>query len=401
VSRLGLSLACLLLVPVAICLAARPAAAQTGGSGVLTGAGGGTGTTLSGSDFFIGVQHEAGTNLRDFEVKRFFNKANCDCSEPVFLYFALQPSGLQKRNLVNKSGNVEFWIGSDCTNTVTRVNNCRKLKTQLQTAFLNVGHDTIATNARIMSTDISAAMTTGFPTDGNPTCTLTSDSGSMNIFVIIDANSDGIPDSGAYGSSSVLVDLKAPPSPDSNGITVEGGDEALVVRWPKVDQALYTDLLGYQLLCNRGGSLQVFPEGSFDPGFLSCTGANPAGGVEALDPLYVCSPLLSPTTSSYRVKILQNDITYGVAVVSVDQSRNASTPDIFYGVPNATKSFYDVYRNGHEGAMEPDGGIPGGAEGGFCAVAPVPRSGHATLYLGGLGLSVAGLAAFVRRRRRP
>jgi hypothetical protein len=55
--------------------------------------------------------------------------------------------------------------------------------------------------------------------------------------------------------------------------------------------------------------------------------------------------LLSPTTSSFRVKILQNAITYGVAVVAIDKSGNASVPDVFYGAPILTKSFYDVYRN--------------------------------------------------------
>ena len=124
-------------------------------------------------------------------------------------------------------------------------------------------------------------------------------------------------------------------------------------------------------------------------------------GVMDLNPNYACSPLLAASTRSFRVKILQNDITYGVAVVSVDQSTNASTPDIFYKVPNATKSFYDVYRNGHEGAMEPDGGIPGGAAGGFCAVAPESEeSGRITAY-GGMGLAALGLIAFARRRRRP
>jgi len=53
----------------------------------------------------------------------------------------------------------------------------------------------------------------------------------MGVFIIIDTNGDGIPDQ--YSSSSVYVDLKAPPSPESAGVTVEGGDQALVVRWPK------------------------------------------------------------------------------------------------------------------------------------------------------------------------
>jgi hypothetical protein len=397
VPRLGLIFAGVFLVA---SLASRPAAAQTGGSGVITGVGGGTGTQFDPADFFIGVQHEQGSNLRDFEVKRFFNKANCDCSEPVFLYFALQPTGVQKRSLVNRNGNVEIWIGSNCSDvsSVSRAARCKQLKTQLLSAFLNVGNDSVMTNARVMSTETNVSTITGvFPNEGNPTCTLGTDSGSMGVFLLIDNNGDGYPE--VTASNSVYIDLKAPPSPDPDGITVEGGDQALVVRWPKVDSSLYTDLLGYQVLCNRAGSLQVFANGTFDPGFASCSATSGDGGVESLNPLYACSPLLSLQTSSYRIKILQNDIVYGATVVSVDQSRNASPPDIFYGTPVATKSFYEVYRNGHEGATEPDGSVPGGATGGFCAVSE-PAPGRRTLWLATAGFAVVGLLIAARKRGR-
>jgi hypothetical protein len=200
-------------------------------------------------------------------------------------------------------------------------------------------------------------------------------------------------------SSSVYLDLKAPPAPDPEGISLLGGDEALIMKWPKVDSSLYTDLLGYQILCNRGGSLQVFPNGSFDPGFATCSATAGDGGVEALNPLYACSPLLSLQTSSYRIKILQNEIVYGATVVSVDQSGNASAPDIFYGTPIPTKSFYDVYRNGHEGATEPDGSVPGAATGGFCAVSE-PAPPRRTFWLAGTAVAVAGLMIAGRRRGR-
>src|SRR5262245_28241311 len=49
--------------------AARPARAQDGGIG----------GALAPGDFFIGIQRENMVNLTDFEVERFFNKANCDC----------------------------------------------------------------------------------------------------------------------------------------------------------------------------------------------------------------------------------------------------------------------------------------------------------------------------------
>jgi hypothetical protein len=175
----------------------------------------------------------------------------------------------------------------------------------------------------------------------------------------------------------VNVVLEPPPSPDPNSITVQGGDQALVVSWQKLDTAVYTNVLGYQILCNRGGDLQVFNTGAFTPGFTSvgsvaasgvmCPAAAGMTGIEGLDPAFVCSPLLTTSATSYRVKILQNDIVYGVGVVSVDNSSNASQPDIFYGTPIKTKSFYDVYATSRS--------CPGTASGGS-ARCPRARRGR-------------------------
>src|SRR6186713_2970882 len=96
--RLGLFTAAALL------LAAQTAAAQDGG----------VGSSFSAEDFFIGVQHEQGANLSDFDVARFFNKSRCDCDEPVYVYVALTNSGFAKRTTVDRTGNIEFWVGTDC-----------------------------------------------------------------------------------------------------------------------------------------------------------------------------------------------------------------------------------------------------------------------------------------------
>lgn len=59
-----------------------------------------------------------------------------------------------------------------------------------------------------------------------------------------------------------------------------------MVGWEKLDTSVYYDLAGYQILCNRGGSLQVFDTGSFSPGFTSAvslvgSGQMTADGVRA------------------------------------------------------------------------------------------------------------------------
>jgi hypothetical protein len=383
------------------------AALLTAGQAAAQFDGGTVNTTLAKEDLFIGVQHVQGSNLSDFEVSRFFNKANCDCSADTFIFFALQGPGFAKRSAILASGttdNIEFWVGQTCNDINFRAQRCQLLASMPLSTFLNASKFTAQTTARVLSTytnpgavdDAGVSVVTGvFPPDGNPTCTLPVLQYSQFLWALV-----GPP--GSYTSAisrEVLIDLTAPPSPDSNGITVEAGNEALVVSWPKVNSALYMDLQGYQILCNRGGSLQVFDDRAFTPGFLSCPATIEAngGGIAGLNPLFVCSPVLTPSATSYRVKILQNDIVYGVAVVSLDLSQNASTPDIFYGVPIKTKSFYDVYRDGNTGNTGP--ATPGGAAGGFCALGSA-RPARTPALAGAAALAALGIVVARRRRRR-
>jgi hypothetical protein len=367
-------------VLLAASFAARPATAQDASS-------------LVAEDLFIGVQHPVNKNLGDPEVLRFFNKANCDCSEPVFLYFAPNESGVAKLDMVPRTGQMEFWVGSGCDDVSLRQTRCVLLASSPLAKFLDDGHLAVETTARMLSTQPGTGA--AFPADGNPTCTSTVASFTQGIYALIDTDGDGIPEVSA--KRLVLIDLNPPPAPIAEGISTASGNEAVVVRWPKIDSSLYPDLRGYQILCNRGGELQVFKEGSFDPFLQSCpaTVSAAGGGIAALDPLFVCSPLLSPSTTSYRIKILQNDIVYGVGVLAIDESGNASPPsEIVYGTPGATDSFYDIYRT----PKMDDPGPPGAAEGGFCAVAP-PSSGRPTLGAM-LALVVTGLVLGARRRRR-
>src|SRR5215471_7172476 len=128
-------------------LAATPAAAQ------LFDAGTPTATQLGDADLFIGVQHQQGANLSDFDRARFFNKAHCDCNEIVYVYIALTDSGFAKRTLVDQSGNIEFFVGSQCdSNDSGRPLRCKSLKAEPLAAFLVAGRDTVQTTARVLST---------------------------------------------------------------------------------------------------------------------------------------------------------------------------------------------------------------------------------------------------------
>jgi hypothetical protein len=258
-----------------------------------------------------------------------------------------------------------------------------------------LGHDTIITDAQTMSAYVSSGVPDAGVFTPNTTCTSPiQNTYPQTIWALVSPTGQ----TGVYTPNvqrNVTIDMTPPPEPPN--VTVVGGNQGLTVSWTKLDTALYTDLLGYQILCNRAGSLQVFDTGTFTPGFLTCPATIGPNGVDSLDPTFICSPLLTTSASSYRVQILQNSITYGVTVVAVDNSGNASAPDVFYGTPIQTKSFYDVYRDGNTGSSQD---LPGGATGGFCALGPgAARSRFAPLGAAG-ALTLVGLVLARRRRRR-
>lgn len=404
-----------------ICGSARQAAAQlgTGGSTGLIGTGGTTGTsTFAASDFFVGIQAVQGVNLTTFDVARFFNQARCECETPVYIFVSLLPSGIAKRaTITSTTGTVSVILGSGCgTVTGQQIGNCVAVPggTEPVLTFLNTASLSIKTDAKTMSNYL--APSTGVIADAGTTATpgtegCTSPNGGQFTQVInvnFDFDGDGFVD--VPVTTSVIIDLAPPPAP--TGVKIQGGNQALVMSWEQVNQALTTDLLGYQILCSRADQYQVFTDvdndaggsnGPFPAAFVTCAKTRPAGGgVETLNPLFACSPLLSAVGTSYRVETLQNDITYAAAVVAVDNSGNASEPVVGYGKPIRTLSFYDVYRSPYADNTGSSNGQPdpGGATGGFCAVAVRrPNWRSAAGALAAFGLGAAGLAIARRRRR--
>jgi hypothetical protein len=367
-------------------LTAATAAAQDAGA-----------TSFNSMDFFIGVQETLGANISNFDIARYFNKARCDCTQKVYIYVALTNSGFAKRTTVDRSGNIEFWIGSDCANTTLgRQARCKLLGAPTLAAFLSDGRATLETDARVMSTYTGAASIDGGVSVGlgdvfMPTQTCASDleSFSQNIYVL--QATTGTP--ATLATRQVTVDLKPPPRMDPGLITLDGVNQAVVLSWPGIDSSVITDMLGYQVLCNRAGEFQVFGDGTFgDPGYLMCPGSIQGSGLPALDPRYLCSDLLAPTARSHRIKILQNDIAYAAGVVAIDRSGNPSVLDIFYAKATKSQTFYDVYRDG-------DMNTEGRASGGFCALGPGATGRGAASGLGA-AIAIAAVAVVRRRRRR-
>jgi hypothetical protein len=372
----------------------------TGGTGLTTGAGGSSGSTFAPADFFVGVQQVPGVNLSLLDQGRFFDKARCDCAAPVQLFVAIQPTSFSKKNSVTATnGTVSLVLGANCTTFIGQaVGNCVGVPggSEKVTTFLNNGSFTVPTDAHFLSTDLIVSADGG---TGTTNC----ESGqqfNQTLNANFDFDGDGTTDVSA--SIALYIDLAPPPVP--GGVTIAGGNEALVMNWASLDTSVTNDLLGYQILCSRADQYQVFKEsgtdggatGPFNSGFLNCPATQAASGltgVEGLDPTFVCSPLLSADTTSYRVRILQNDITYAAALVAVDNSGNASPPMVVYGTPIKTLSFYDVYRN--ENPQD-----AGGASGGFCALATSrPRLASTLGALLAFGLGGIGVAVARRRRR--
>jgi hypothetical protein len=403
-----------------VCATARPAAAQlgTGGTTSILGTGGTTGTTAAGglttADFFIGVQAVENVNLSTFDAARFFDIARCQCKTPVFLFIAMLPSGFAKRSAAiaatGNAGHIKVWLGpTGCDQALQQTSGlCLQIADEQLLTFLNMGSWTIPTDARQISTYLGTSTTDAGVVNGssNGACTAPGGSFSQSIWITIDTDGNGVSD--LTVSSTVNVDLQGPDAPTN--VTIEGGNQALVMKWDIVNQALNTDLVGYQILCSRADQYQVFnvtdidgggATGAFFSGFESCPAYRTANGVEGLDPTFICSGLLSPATNSVRIETLQNGIYYAAAVVSVDNSGNPSSPpQVLYGKPVRTLSFYDVYRNGYATSNNTDAGPdPGAANGGMCAVsARRPRWRSTAAALGVIGIAIAGVS--IRRRRR-
>jgi hypothetical protein len=374
-----------------------------------TGVGGATGTTsLTAADLLIVAQSTPGVALRDFDLQRFFNVANCNCATPVSVFFTFSTSGFAKKPTLPE-GTIEFWYGLNCNNVTVR--NCTRLGDTVQlTTFAANGGVTITTDVQQLSQNFGQPAVSGSTTlldggvvvgDGGATGPGPAACGSgiafsQTIWALVTFNGD--PPYDVSATLAVNIDMAPPPPPD---FTLGPGNEGINVNWTGLNTALYPDLLGYQVLCDRAGSLQVFNNGTFGAGFRTCpTVPFPDeldGHILGLDPNYTCSKQTTQTSSSWRVKILQNDIWYGVAVVAIDNSYNASAPFVKYAKPIPTLSFYDVYRNDTNPNGPPEAGR---ATGGLCAVSGTTSSNAGAAGLTAIALAT-GLAFGGRRRRRP
>jgi hypothetical protein len=353
------------------------------------------------ADFELRVSKPDGTGwafiTTDVEKERYFNRARCECKDPIRLRADPTAAGKAKAGAV-KGGNVELRVGNaDCV--TADPTNFRNAK------CLTLGKTTMADlfrNGLEVETDVGALFGAPNITDG-ASCAI---QGPQTVWLLVDVNLDTFPDMGFADSSApklgLFLDGQAPPPPPN--ITLTPGNEAINVSWSR--DTLIDDQQGYVVFCSRAG-LPVFAESYYSgdefytkatlcPGKVTqaqrqAQQATPDGGaptvgipapleMEQLDPRFLCSDLIT-TSNEWRIRILQNDIKYMVGVASVDIRGNASPiQTVYVQAPVPTRDFYRAYKEA-------------GGQAGGCAYAAGAGPGAALLVL------VTG-AALLRRRRR-
>lgn len=406
-----------------------------------TGSTSGTLTALAASDFPIYLQRwdssrQQWVDMNDTERLFFFNRAHCECNldgtkEPGhgtgYVRISIRPPSTtwQKISAALTANSFSLGIGkvfvggntynclspsttyslpSVCTN-VTRVGSSYSYDESFSLSVFNtVGHfetDPIPVSAFFGAVSSATKSTCGANQSCMDVSACDASQSAAVIYLWAQTKAGTTPDfteAPAKGSLNLVGRPAAGTTAQTTpSLKLSAGNEAIVAtwEWPQgYSPATDSNVFGVQLFCQRAADMRVFP-GVFTPAYQTaatlCKESAPAtlsyGAFENLNREFLCSGLISPSTSSHRITKLQNGIYYGVGLAVIDKYYNVSpiTPaQIQYEKPDPSIDFYTEYR---------DQG--GSAEGGFCAIGRgSSRSDIAAL------LFVAGVVALVRRRRR-
>jgi hypothetical protein len=384
---------------------ASPGLAQTGGTG-------GSGDDVTKADFApIRLQRKDGDNWVDLsttEAGTYLNQARCQCATPVQIVVQMVPASVSKLASVTTPGTeARLYVGTGCAGLNANNQPVCPASQILGSPLTSVG--TLAQGPWTVATTVDKL----FAAVGGCGTTL-----NTTLWLWLDSLGQGRPNAGVTGDGapSLGVSLTGAPPAAPNGISVEGGDEALVVSWTLLSTTTYPNLAGYLVFCMRGDGLQVFDPSYYNSKypnsqylssqtecqtvtpvtlttFASAAGTTTATEVGAptifqtLDTRFLCSGLLPTTQSSTRISILQNGIPYTVGVAAVDTSGNASPiASGFVQKPVPTINLYQAYRDA--GGQSP---------GGYCALAGRDARLGAIAFLASAGF--LGLLIFRRRRR--
>jgi hypothetical protein len=409
-------------------LAANRASAQFGGTGGTIATGGTTGASLLvKSDFTYNLEsydqnQKAWVQMNSTLQQYFFNRARCECDGDTTNYtgyfrIVIQPASatpakIQAALTANQVslGHGRLYAGNGIANCLSPSigyslqGNCTNL---LDPTNFTAEFPMIVFESERLYTSPPIPVAWMFGANSNPTCgsagtcDVITDCGNplaqQNIYFWAQTTATSSPD---FTDPMLSPDLNGALSYAPTNVTVQGGNEALIVNWgwpAGISPSGDSSFLGVQLFCQRGADTQVFANDTFGPSFMvsssTCKNIAPATSLgEAffdLTPYYLCSGLLPSTTNSYRITGLQNGIPYGVGVAAIDRYGNVSAispADVVYGTPIPTVDFYSEYKK-----------LGGSAQGGFCALGSWHSRKSAAL---GIGLAGLALMLVVRRRSR-
>lgn len=346
-----------------------------------------------------------GIPLKATDAERFFNRANCECNQPIQVVIELSPSGKAKAATVT-SGEIRLFaadIACVATTIPARPPQAECDKGRLGDAtFVSLarqGRIAITTTA-----DKFFALAAGTASDF---CAVERE---QFLVLWVDRGMDGNPDLSDPPVKSIQLRGKLPPIPRE--VRVTGGNESLEVRWKAPED--FPELDGFAVFCARGGQFAPFNPSHYEsedyetketvcgigaatsqPVITFQTSSDSDDGqlVSAPDPLrrrdsaFVCADRLSSSTTSVRITGLENGVPYAVAVAAVDKRRNiGAIEDAIVQKPISTRDFYLGYR---------DAG--GSAEGGYCAIGRRPERIRAGV-IGGVVLAVGALAVRAGKR---
>jgi hypothetical protein len=352
-----------------------------GGTGGPSGPGtGGTMGTqgLSTSDFAFYFEsydpaQEAWVRMNPTQQQYFFNRARCECNGDAtnfsgYVKLAIVPSTgtpqkiqtLLQDNLVSTGAGRLYagMDGVDCLVPTAYVTGLSSICTNLldpsdytagfpMTVFLSqrMYESPPIPVAWLYNSLAKPACGAGGTCDATSTCATTSTS--QSIYFWAQTSASPYPDRSDLSVALTLVG-RVPYTP--TGVTATPGNEALVVNWgwpSSISPQADSSFLGVQLFCQREADAQVFAAGEFAQSYMTsaslCPNAvpstSPNGPFGNLDPRYLCSGLLPPTTTSHRITGLQNGIPYGVGIVAVDKFGNVSElSTIAYATPDSSIS---------------------------------------------------------------
>jgi hypothetical protein len=388
---------------------------------------------LDGTDFTIRLEsynpgEQSWVLLDDTQESYFFNRARCECNGDTTNYTGYVRVAIQSApstetkvrtnlaaEIVLGAGEARLYVGGSAVNclaptTVGISQYCINLIDPSSfDAEIPGGVSAIATRRVWESPPIPVAWLFGSAQipmcgpGGGESCDSISSCASAAvhryIYLWADTSGTGVPDTLDLRKQIALVSkVGLVPS----NVTASGGNEALEVSWGWPGGAspiAESTIKGIQVFCARGQSCPVFMPGTFAAAFMTsaaaCPDLAPASSGELafanLDPSCICSGLLPPTATSYRIKGLENGVAYGVGVAAVDRYGNLSpiTPaDVVYAAPAP-----DVAGSG-DGAEFTHG------SGCSCAVSAGGDGRETLANLGWLDLSILVLS-LARAKRRP